>query len=731
VLLFHRLPPCPPALTPAMQPLLLAHPPWVTAWIRARPSLLLLPEHYLILNHVLERLAALPDADVPDEIALDEFLKPDLYGALLDAAVGTQRALCAPATRVLAAMAASFPAMDAILGQVAERIAAGGRALAALLPVLHELRPLPGFSEAFPVTVAPALIGALSLDRPADLQSVARLFAGIDEVPPPVVQVLVYLLLCPDAFDPSLTHICAHLPSPAAEFAAPYVKLAFRRALCAFDAERDPTALGVFLEDFPELAREFHAELIAVLDSTVVHYAPQFLHFLGLLLTALGPRDAESLSFEAVATPADPGLTVPRALFEQAPDFWEVIQRHAAFFDLLISESDDVVFDELGFFKEYPQLMRLSARVRLFRAAQPGKLRDGQIALTVSRSNILSDSFGALSDIRGDAILDEIHVQFIGENGVDAGGLTRDWFTTLVNAIFNPNFTLFIAAANGRSSQPNPLARHGAPNFREWFSFAGRIIARAVIEGVSLDAHMTRPMLKHLRSLPMSLKDLESVDQQLYESLHFILENDVTDLGLTFAIVYDQFGVRFVRTFVTDGARTPVTNENKEEYVKKMVQWKLTEEIKEEIERFVGGFHELISPEELRMFTPDELDLLICGVPEIDAEDFRANCHIQRPYSDDHPVIVRFFSVFQNFTMEERARFLLFLTGSSQVPVGGFRMLEDIGRPIQIGLGGSPDRLPQAHTCMNQLDLPEYETEEDMRAKILFAIQECNTFGFA
>jgi E3 ubiquitin-protein ligase HUWE1 len=131
------------------------------------------------------------------------------------------------------------------------------------------------------------------------------------------------------------------------------------------------------------------------------------------------------------------------------------------------------------------------------------------------------------------------------------------------------------------------------------------------------------------------------------------------------------------------------------------------------------------------MFNPDELDLLICGVPEIDVGDLRENCHFIRPYAPRHPVVERFFAVFQSFTVEERARFLLFLTGSSQVPVGGFRSLEDIGRPIRIAPGGGPTRLPAAHTCMNQLDLPEYETEEDMRAKILFAIRECNSFGFA
>jgi glutathione peroxidase-family protein len=75
---------------------------------------------------------------------------------------------------------------------------------------------------------------------------------------------------------------------------------------------------------------------------------------------------------------------------------------------------------------------------------------------------------------------------------------------------------------------------------------------------------MTRPVLKHLRGLPMTLKDLESVDQQQYESLVFLLENDAGECGLTFSLEYDEFGAHRIRTFVPNGARIAVTDENKE-----------------------------------------------------------------------------------------------------------------------------------------------------------------------
>jgi hypothetical protein len=149
---------------------------------------------------------------------------------------------------------------------------------------------------------------------------------------------------------------------------------------------------------------------------------------------------------------------------------------------------------------------------------------------------------------------------------------------------FNPNFTLFIAAANGRSSQPNPIARRLTENYREWFRFAGRIVARAIIEGVCIDAHMTRSVLKHLLAMPMSLKDLEDVGQQQYESLTFLLPNDAVECGLTFAIDYDEYGEHRIRNLIPNGARIDVTNENKEDYVQRMVEWRLKLEIQVEID---------------------------------------------------------------------------------------------------------------------------------------------------
>ena len=136
----------------------------------------------------------------------------------------------------------------------------------------------------------------------------------------------------------------------------------------------------------------------------------------------------------------------------------------------------------------------------------------------------------------------------------------------------------------------------------------------------------------------------------------------------------------------------------------------------------------MIPQKDLSMFSPNELDLLICGVPEVDVDDMEKNCVITRPLTKDSDVVKFFFSAIRKWSSEDLAKLLLFITGSSQIPIGGFATLKD-SHPITIQPGGDADRLPVAHTCMNTLDLPYYKTEDELNKKLQFAIKECNTFG--
>lgn len=211
----------------------------------------------------------------------------------------------------------------------------------------------------------------------------------------------------------------------------------------------------------------------------------------------------------------------------------------------------------------------------------------------------------------------------------------------------------------------------------------------------------------------LELDNLNWFNRNLWKSEHLIQNLNEKDIPL-----------------IEDGENISVTNENKELFIEKVVRYRLVIRIKEQTNAFVTGFHSLISKEELKMFNPSELDLIICGVPIIDVRDMMQFSKYEYPFSVDHPVVQRFFAVIRHWTGDDLAKLLLFVTGSSQVPIGGFKTLKEMGRPFTLAPGGDHDRLPAAHTCINTLDLPEYRSENELNEKLHLAINECNSFGF-
>jgi E3 ubiquitin-protein ligase HUWE1 len=167
--------------------------------------------------------------------------------------------------------------------------------------------------------------------------------------------------------------------------------------------------------------------------------------------------------------------------------------------------------------------------------------------------------------------------------------------------------------------------------------------------------------------------------------------------------------------------------------VDKVAEHRLTTAIRPQIESFMEGFNELVSRELISIFNDKELELLISGLPEIDLEDLKANTEYTG-YTAASPVVQWFWDVVRSFSKEDMARLLQFITGTSKVPLEGFRALQGISGPQRFQIHkayGAPERLPSAHTCFNQLDLPNYATKDQLQDRLLLAIHEASEgFGF-
>ncbi|XP_026661935.2 E3 ubiquitin-protein ligase UPL2-like isoform X2 [Phoenix dactylifera] len=362
------------------------------------------------------------------------------------------------------------------------------------------------------------------------------------------------------------------------------------------------------------------------------------------------------------------------------------------------------------------------------------------VRISVRRAYILEDSYNQLRMRSPQDLKGRLTVHFQREEGIDAGGLTREWYQLLSRVIFDKGALLFTTVGNESTFQPNPNSVYQTEHL-SYFKFVGRVVGKALFDGQLLDVHFTRSFYKHILGVKVTYHDIEAVDPDYYKSLKWILENDKSDvLDLTFSIDADEEKlILYEKSEVTDcelipgGRNIRVTEENKHEYVDRLAEHRLTTAIRPQINAFMEGFTELIPRDLISIFNDKELELLISGLPDIDLDDLRANTEYFG-YSNASPVIQWFWEVLQGFSKEDKARFLQFVTGTSKVPLEGFSALQGISgaQKFQIHKAyGSPHHLPSAHTCFNQLDLPEYTSKEQLQERLLLAVHEANEgFGF-
>ncbi|KAH8107868.1 hypothetical protein BXZ70DRAFT_1014411, partial [Cristinia sonorae] len=357
------------------------------------------------------------------------------------------------------------------------------------------------------------------------------------------------------------------------------------------------------------------------------------------------------------------------------------------------------------------------------------------LQLNVRRQRVFEDSFQYLQRKTGEQIKHgKLSIRFYDEEGVDAGGVTREWFQILARQMFDPNYALFQPCAADRLTyQPN-RASNVNPEHLSFFKFVGRVIGKAIYDGRLLDAYFARSLYRQILGKPVDYRDVEWVDPEYYNSLCWILENDPSALELTFSVEADEFGVMKIVELKEGGATIPVTEENKREFVQLSAQYRLYSSIKEQIESLLTGFYEIIPKDLITIFDEKELELLISGTPDIDVDEWRAATEYNG-YTSSDPVIVWWWRALKSFNREERAKVLSFATGTSRVPLGGFVDLQGVQGVQRFSIHrayGDTDRLPSAHTCFNQIDLPQYSSYEMLRQQLLLAIHEGGEgFGFA
>ncbi|TDZ27046.1 E3 ubiquitin-protein ligase RSP5 [Colletotrichum orbiculare MAFF 240422] len=380
-----------------------------------------------------------------------------------------------------------------------------------------------------------------------------------------------------------------------------------------------------------------------------------------------------------------------------------------------------------------PQYKRDFRRKLIYFRSQPAmRILSGQCHIKVRRSHIFEDSFAEITRQSATDLKKRLMIKFDGEDGLDYGGLSREFFFLLSHEMFNPFYCLFeYSAHDNYTLQINPHSGIN-PEHLNYFKFIGRVVGLAIFHRRFLDAFFIGALYKMILGKSVVLADMEGVDADFHRSLQWMLDNDISGgiLEQTFSTEDERFGVMTVEDLIPGGRDIDVTNENKKEYVDLMVKWRIEKRIAEQFQAFKDGFQELIPQDLINVFDERELELLIGGIAEIDVDDWKKHTDY-RGYTESDEVIQFFWQTIRSWDGEQKSRLLQFATGTSRIPVNGFKDLQgsDGPRRFTIEKAGEINNLPKAHTCFNRLDLPPYKSLEMLQQKLTIAVEETMGFG--
>lgn len=392
----------------------------------------------------------------------------------------------------------------------------------------------------------------------------------------------------------------------------------------------------------------------------------------------------------------------------------------------------------LGILNNVPFMIPFDVRVQIFRQfVQIDAVKNGiyadrwqrRRAVRIRREHVAQDGFASLAPL-GAELKKPLEIMFIDkfgqvEPGIDGGGLFKEFLTSLVREAFDTNRGLW-KATDAQELYPNPHTYATSAEQLEWYEFLGRVIGKALYEGILVDAKFAGFFLSKMLGKQSFLDDLgsiDSLDKELYKGLISLknYQGNVEDLALNFTVTDEEFGVSMTRELIPGGANIPVTNLNRMEYIYRISHYRLSTQIQHQCNAFFTGLADIINPRWLRNFNREELSVLISGTDDpVDIQDLRKHT-VLGGYHEQDLTVQHFWKVLEGFDQPMRKAFLKFVTSSPNPPLLGFSQLNPLFAIRKAG--DDTSRLPTASTCVNMLKLPDYADEQTCREKLKYAIQ--------
>ena len=199
-------------------------------------------------------------------------------------------------------------------------------------------------------------------------------------------------------------------------------------------------------------------------------------------------------------------------------------------------------------------------------------------------------------------------------------------------------------------------------------------MGKALFDRQLVAGHMVCYLYKHLLGWPVTFEDLELVDEDIYKNMKNLMnytEDELEYSCLDFTVTEEVMGGRETINLIPNGAEVDVTVENLPEYLEANLKYRLLDKIKPQLTEMMLGFFDVIPEPLMTVFDFQELELLMCGLPTIDIDDWKANTLYTGEYdgtNGDNKWCQWFWEIVEtDFDQELRARLLQFVTGKIEL----------------------------------------------------------------
>ncbi|KAI5855906.1 putative ubiquitin-protein ligase [Tricharina praecox] len=370
------------------------------------------------------------------------------------------------------------------------------------------------------------------------------------------------------------------------------------------------------------------------------------------------------------------------------------------------------------------------------------------MVLKVRRDCLVEDSLKGISESAGtiDDLKKGLKVEFVGEDGIDAGGLKKEWFLMVAREVFDPNHGLFLYEEEASCSYFNPHTFESSEEFYLVGVLLGLAIYNSTILDVTLPPYVFRKLIyfapqygksavdtRARLTFRRSLEDLAPIRPALAVGLQQLLdfEGDVQETFCRdFVAETEKYGEKIVTPLCPGGGNRPVTNANRKEFVDLYLKHILDTSVSRQFEPFKRGFYTVCGGNALSLFGPEEIELLVRGSGEaLDVQALKAVAIYDGWGASNPPesdTVVRWFwGFFEKLSPLEQRKLLSFITGSDRIPaMGATNLIIKV-----VCLGQDSERFPVARTCFNQICLWRYRNRAKFERLLWRAVTESEGFG--